>query len=82
MISMDIVTAIVVFIMIWWLVFFLALPFWRHQPPLNIEKGHDIGAPDKLHLAKHLGVVTLLSIVLLIIFLFVRHYHLISLHGT
>ena len=37
---------LVVFVIVWWLVFFMTLPFGVTMPE-KIEPGHDPGAPDK-----------------------------------
>ena len=38
--------ALVVFTVMWWMVFFITLPFGVRSPE-NPEEGHDAGAPDK-----------------------------------
>lgn len=76
---MDIVTAIVVLVMIWWLVFFMTLPLWRHRPPSTVARGHDPGAPGRLRLIRHLAFTSLISLVLLALFLIVRQQGWISL---
>ncbi len=39
-------TGIMVYVVVWWLVFFAALPFGV-QAPDRVEPGHADGAPDK-----------------------------------
>ncbi|MEM7070594.1 MAG: DUF1467 family protein [Pseudomonadota bacterium] len=78
---MDIITAILVFIMIWWSIFFIALPFWRHKAASHNKVGHDSGAPSKLHLIRHVLVTSAISIVLLLLFLWIRETGWISFHS-
>lgn len=60
---MGIAGSIVVFIVIWWLVLFMALPIGvrRDEAP---EDGHDPGAPRNPNLGKKIIGTTIVSIVL------------------
>ena len=42
---MGLVSGIVVYVIIWWLVLFMVLP-WGIRTPEEAETGHDIGAPE------------------------------------
>ncbi|MEM7123341.1 MAG: DUF1467 family protein [Pseudomonadota bacterium] len=54
---------IVVFLVVWWLVFFMSLPFGvRHDR--GVEEGHDPGAPDKPMLWRKAAAATVIAAVL------------------
>ena len=60
---MNIVEGIVVFIMVWWLVLFMVLPFGVRSTQ-TVQKGNDHGAPQKTHLKIKLIVTTIIALVL------------------
>ena len=64
---MNPVTAVVVFIIIWWLLLFMVLP-WGVRRTENPEEGHDPGAPARPMLARKLAITTGIAIVLFGIF--------------
>ena len=75
---MNPVSAVVVFIVIWWLVLFMVLPFGvrRNETP---QAGHDPGAPAQPMLWRKAAVTTAISVVLFAIVYAVAEYELISL---
>ncbi|MEQ9488339.1 MAG: DUF1467 family protein [Alphaproteobacteria bacterium] len=60
---MSVFTVIVVFVIIWWLVLFMVLPFGNRQPE-TVEEGHQAGAPENPHLLKKVLITTGISLVL------------------
>ena len=48
---------LVVFTVVWWLVFFVTLPFGVRRIE-NPEQGHDAGAPAKTHLLIKAAITT------------------------
>lgn len=60
---MSVTGAIVTFVVVWWLVFFMALPFGV-SPEAEPEPGHDPGAPAAPHLWLKAGITTLIALVL------------------
>lgn len=60
---MNIVSGVVIFQIIWWILFFIALPIGV-QRDYDGVKGRDLGAPKKTYLKKKLLYTTLLTIVL------------------
>ena len=57
---------IVVYLIVWWLVFFMSLPFGvRHDR--KVDEGHDPGAPDKPMLWRKAAVATVITTVLVAI---------------
>ena len=57
-------SAIVVYVMAWWLVFFMALPIGvkpPHEEGSEAEVGHEAGAPVKTHLFKKVVAATIIS---------------------
>ena len=75
---MNAVSAIVVFIVIWWLVLFMVLPFGvrRTESP---EVGHDPGAPAKPMIWRKAAATTAISVVLFAIVYVIAEFELISL---
>ncbi len=75
---MNPVSAVVVFIVIWWLVLFMVLPFGvrRNEAP---QAGHDPGAPAQPMLWRKAAATTAISVVLFAIVYAVAEYELISL---
>ncbi|MDP2697768.1 DUF1467 family protein [Thalassospira sp.] len=56
-------SAILVYIVIWWLVLFMVLPFGVNRPA-KIGHGHASGAPEKPHMWKKILATSLISVVL------------------
>ncbi len=75
---MNPVSAVVVFIVIWWLVLFMVLP-WGVRRTETPEAGHDPGAPAKPMLWRKAAATTAISVVLFAIVYVVAEYELISL---
>ena len=75
---MNAVSAVVVFIVIWWLVLFMVLPFGvrRTETP---EAGHDAGAPAMPMMWRKAAATTAISFVLFAIVYVIAEYELISL---
>ena len=75
---MNPVSAVVVFIVIWWLILFMVLPFGvrRTEDP---EEGHDHGAPAQPMLWRKVAATTAITLVLFAIVYGVVEYELISL---
>tara|TARA_R110002110_G_scaffold414147_3_gene643451 strand:+ start:20611 stop:20865 length:255 start_codon:yes stop_codon:yes gene_type:complete len=59
---MNPVTAVVVFIIIWWLTLFTVLP-WGVRRTENPEEGHDPGAPARPLLVRKLLITTGITLV-------------------
>ena len=51
---------LVVFVIVWWLVFFMTLPFGVTLPE-EVEPGHDAGAPEKPRLALKALITTAIA---------------------
>ena len=77
-------SSFVVFIVIWWIVFFMALP-WGAKSPHELGQesgpGHASSAPVKPRLWLKVAIVTVISIVLWGIFYYVNVNDLISFHA-
>ena len=63
---MGIVSAAVLFIVIWWVVIFAVLPFWV-KPALNPDPAWDQGAPEHPHLKRKFIITTIIAFVLWVI---------------
>lgn len=62
---MDIASAIVVYVLLWWLMFFMALPFGVRVPEESeVEKGHASSAPRQPHLLRKALAATVIAAVL------------------
>ena len=60
---MDTVSGIVVYILLWWWVFFMTLPFGARQPE-EVEVGHADGAPVRPMLWIKAGITSVLALLL------------------
>jgi len=74
----NIVSAIVIFIVIWWLTLFIVLPFGVRRTE-NPEAGHDPGAPVRPMMWRKVAVTTAITVVLFAILYAIAEYELISL---
>jgi predicted secreted protein len=74
----NIASAVVAFIVIWWLVLFMVLPFGvrRTEAP---EEGHDHGAPAHPMMWRKAAATTAITVVLFAIVYAIAEYELISL---
>jgi predicted secreted protein len=52
--------AVVTYVCVWWIVFFMALP-WGAAPPEHPEPGHATSAPEKPRLLIKVAVTTVLA---------------------
>ncbi|MGF1476917.1 MAG: DUF1467 family protein [Geminicoccaceae bacterium] len=50
----------VVFVIVWWLIFFMTLPFGV-RPPEDREPGHDPGAPERPRIALKMLITTVIA---------------------
>lgn len=77
---MSIPSAIVAYVIIWWLVFFMALPFGVERPNEDeVEIGHEPGAPKKPLLMKKALATSGIAAVLLAIWWYVQSLGIIKL---
>ena len=67
---MDIVSGVVVYILLWWWVLFMVLPFGAKAPE-RVGEGHATSAPEKPRMALKLAITTGLSAVFFIIVYFI-----------
>ena len=63
---MNIASGIVIFIITWWVVIFMLLPFGVKQNN-NTKKGHDPGAPKNHHIRMKLVLTTIITVILWLI---------------
>ncbi|MYE02617.1 MAG: DUF1467 family protein [Alphaproteobacteria bacterium] len=68
---MSWLSGIVVYVILWWLVFFMALPVGVRRAR-EVERGNDPGAPERPRLALKAAVTTVIAAVLtLLVFLLI-----------
>ena len=77
---MNPVSAVVVFIVIWWLVLFMVLPFGIRRPE-NPQPGDDAGAPANPRLLLKAGVTTVIAVIVFAIVFWAFETGVISLFG-
>ena len=75
---MDFVSGLVVFILLWWWVFLMSLPFGIKTPD-EVESGHATSAPEKPMLKRKVIVSTAIATVLFGIVYWIIDTGLISL---
>lgn len=63
---MDIVSGIVVYILLWWWVLFMVLPFGAKAPE-QVDTGHASSAPERPRMMLKLAVTTIVSVGLFVI---------------
>ena len=69
---MDFVSGLVVYILLWWWVFLMSLPFGI-RPPAEIEQGHATSAPAKPMLWRKMAASTLIAAALFtVVYLVIR----------
>lgn len=71
------VSAVVVFVLSWWLIFFMALPFGVRRTE-TVDPGHDPGAPERTRLWTKVAVTTALAMVLTVLIHFAVEADLVS----
>ncbi len=75
---MDFVSGLVVFILLWWWVFLMSLPFGIKMPD-EVESGHATSAPEKPMLRRKITISTAIASVLFIIVYWIIDSEFISL---
>ena len=75
---MDIVSGVVVYILLWWWVFLMTLPFGVKSPE-TIETGHATSAPERPLIWRNVGVATIIAAILFSIVFMVIDSGIISL---
>ena len=69
---MGIASGIIVFLLVWWMVLFMVLP-WGVRPPDAPEAGHEAGAPERPQIKKKMLITTCIAVMVwLIIFAFIE----------
>lgn len=77
---MSTIEAIVVFLITWWLVLFMVLP-WGVRPPDQPETGHATSAPTKPRLWLKAAVTTVIALVIWGIIYWLASANLITFRG-
>ncbi len=69
---MSITSAIAIYVIIWWLVLFMILPFGARSKisTADVAEGHDAGAPTRPMMWKKILATTVVSLVVFGIFYF------------
>ena len=78
---MNIATIILVYVIAWWMVFFVALPVGirsQHESPEEATEGTELAAPLNPNLKKKIVVTSLVAIVLTVGYYFLATSDLIT----
>ena len=75
---MDLVSGLVVFVLLWWWVFLMSLPFGIKTPD-EVESGHATSAPEKPMLQRKVTISTVIASILYLIVYWIIDTGLISL---
>ncbi len=70
---MDIITAIIIYLLVWWTVLFTVLPH-GNAPENTVTSGHATSAPANPRLKKKFLITTLLSFVIWAVIVAIIHY--------
>ena len=68
---MYIFTKILLFILIWWIIFFISLPF-KISIPENQIKGHASSSPKKTYLGLKVIITTAISFVIMLFLIIIN----------
>jgi predicted secreted protein len=74
---MGLVSGVVVYQVIWWMVLFMVLPH-GNRPPEEVEEGHATSAPERPRVWMKIGITTAIATVLFIVYFFVERSGLVS----
>ncbi|MEC8134526.1 MAG: DUF1467 family protein [Pseudomonadota bacterium] len=74
---MGLISGTLVYVIIWWLVWFMVLP-WGNRPPDVVENGHASSAPENPRLWQKVGITTVIAAVIFTIIYFVAEAGLIN----
>ena len=74
---MGLISGTLVYVIIWWLVWFMVLP-WGNRPPDVVEDGHASSAPENPRLWQKMGITTVIAAVIFTIIYFVAEAGLIN----
>jgi predicted secreted protein len=77
---MDIISGFTVYVVMWWGVLYMVLP-WRSAPPLKPIKGHASSAPAMPRLRQKFLLTTLISAILWVIVYKIINLDLYSFSG-
>ena len=65
-------TFVVIFVILWWLILFLILPIGVKKEQ-SVEFGNDPGAPDNPMLKKKFLITTIIALILTLITIIIKH---------
>ena len=65
-------TFLVIFVISWWLILFLVLPFGVSKQK-NVKFGNDPGAPNEPMLKKKFLITTIIALILTLIIIFIKN---------
>lgn len=74
---MGLISGTLVYVIIWWLVLFMVLP-WGNRPPDVVEDGHASSAPENPRLWQKAGITTVIAAVIFTVIYFVAEAGLIN----
>ena len=74
---MGLISGTLVYVIIWWLVLFMVLP-WGNRPPDVVQEGHASSAPENPRLWQKVGITTVIAAVIFTVIYFVAEAGLIN----
>ncbi|RDD62144.1 DUF1467 family protein [Ferruginivarius sediminum] len=74
-------TGILLYVIIWWVLIFMVLP-WGARPPEKPEEGHAESAPEKPMLWRKAAVTTVLAAIVWLGVYFLIQYEVIQFRGA
>lgn len=75
----NFITSTAVFVVVWWLVLFITLPFGvKRTEESDLEPGQEPGAPAKPMMWRKIAVTTVITIALWVLFYYLSESGLIS----
>ncbi len=73
------VTVIAIYVVVWWLILFMVLPFGVRPPTdAEMEPGQEPGAPVKPMMWRKIAVTSVIAAVVCVIFYYLAEFGLIS----
>ena len=74
---MSLFEGFIIYVVVWWILFFMFLPLGIKKSS-KLVPGQDSGAPEKTYLLKKIFIVSLVSLVLTLVIIYLINNNIIS----